>query len=165
MKTKIFAAVLAVTALTACSKSSKNDPTITSAAASAAASDKGGIKGSCNLRKENGNCSEETEKSDPMGLSKGLCEALKGTWSEGKCPQDNLVGSCTDKDGSTIYYYSDGPTGRDVDDAKSSCEVINEGKFTALAQPKPLASDPPKHAAAPAAAPKAKPAPSAKPKH
>jgi hypothetical protein len=160
MKTMIFAAALAVFSLAACSKSSKNDATTTSATTP----DKpGGVTGSCNLRKEASTCSEETEKSDPMGLSKGLCGALKGVWIDGKCPQDNVVGTCADKDGSMTYYYSDGEAARDVDGAKSSCEIINEGKFTALAAPASSAAAP-AHTAA-ASAPKPKPAGSAKPKH
>jgi hypothetical protein len=154
---KNLAVALAVFALVGCGRSSKNDPTTTTSATTAA-----GIKGSCNLRKEASTCSEETEKSDPMGLSKGLCEALKGVWIEGKCPQDNVVGTCGDKDGSTTYYYSDGQAARDVDGAKSSCEIINEGKFTAVAVPAAASTQ-----AAAKAAPKAKPpaAGSAKAKH
>jgi hypothetical protein len=103
MKTKILAAAFAVLSLAACSKSAKKDATTTSA--TTADKPGGGVKGSCNLRKEASTCSEETEKSDPMGLSKSLCGALKGVWIDGKCPQDGVVGTCADKDGSTTYYY------------------------------------------------------------
>jgi hypothetical protein len=139
-------AALCLFALVGCGKSTKNDPTTTSAATAKAAS---AMKGSCNLRKEASTCSEETDKSDPMGLAKGLCDALKGTWSDGKCPQDSVVGSCVDKDGSNTYYYADGDAPRDLDSAKSSCEVLNEGKFTAIATATPpkAANDPPSPAA------------------
>jgi hypothetical protein len=130
-------ALVALAALPACGKSTSTDPTTTSASASTAA---GGITGSCNVRKEASTCSEDTEKSDPMGLSKSLCSALKGVWSPGKCPQDAVVGTCSDKDGSTTYYYSDGDAPRDLDSAKSSCEILNEGKFTAIAKPPAAAS-------------------------
>jgi hypothetical protein len=48
-------------------------------------------------------------------------------------------------------YYSDGAAGRDLSDAKSSCEVINEGKFTAVAaakKPDAVPTPSPKAAAA-----------------
>lgn len=128
-----------------CGKSTKSDSTSTTAAAVEGK----GMKGSCNLRKETSTCSEESDKSDPMGLAKGLCDALKGTWSTDPCPKDNIVGTCSDKDGSVTSYYADGDAPRDLDDAKASCEVINEGKFTAIAAPKPKAVA----TAAPAAAP------------
>jgi hypothetical protein len=128
------AVALAVFSLVACGKSDKTDPTTTGASAAAAA---GGSTGSCNVRKEASTCSEDTEKSDPMGLSKSLCSALKGVWSPGKCPEDAVVGTCADKDGSTTYYYADGDAPRDLDSAKSSCQILNEGKFTAIAKPPP----------------------------
>ncbi len=124
---------LTLASLFACGKSDKADPMTTGATAASKAP--GGILGSCNVRKEASTCSEETEKSDPMQLSKSLCSALKGVWSEGKCPQDAVVGTCIDKDGSTTYYYADGDAPRDLDSAKSSCEIISEGKFTAVAKP------------------------------
>jgi hypothetical protein len=160
MNTKTLSA-LAILTLAACGRSSKTDGApLTSATTSAEHS---GVKGSCSLRKEASTCNEETEKSDPMGLSKGLCEALKGVWSDGKCPQDKVVGTCADKDGSTTYYYSDGEAARDVDGAKSSCEIINEGKFTAIAAPAPSAAT--AKSTPPPAAPKPKATSSAKPKH
>ncbi len=150
------ATTLVVFTLVACGKSDKTDSATTTAAAAKAP---GGVIGSCNVRKEASTCSEDTEKSDPMGLSKSLCSALKGVWSEGKCPQDALVGTCADKDGSTTYYYADGDAPRDLDSAKSSCEIINEGKFTAIAKPATAATS---TAAAAATAP-SKPAAAPKP--
>jgi hypothetical protein len=153
-----FAAVaLATLSVVACGKSTTTDPTTTGASATTAASAAGGITGSCNVRKEASTCSEDTEKSDPMGLSKSLCSALKGVWTPGKCPQDGVVGTCADKDGSTTYYYADGDSPRDLDSAKASCETINEGKFTAIAKPPPPAA-PSTATPKPASAPAAKPA-------
>jgi hypothetical protein len=163
MNKKTLAAALSMLALAGCSRSSNNDAATTTSATTA---DKaaGGVKGSCNLRKEASTCNEETQKSDPLGLSKGLCEALKGVWIDGKCPQDSVVGTCADKDGSMTYYYSDGQAARDVDAAKSSCEIINEGKFTAVAAPAAPSGTTAK--AAPAATtPKPKPIGPSKPKH
>lgn len=155
MRTPITTALAALTltlTLAGCGKSTKSDGTTTTSAAVVAA---GGMKGSCNLRKEASTCSEETDKSDPIGLAKGLCDALKGTWSDGPCPKDNVVGACLDKDGSTTAYYADGDAPRDLDDAKASCETINEGKFTALTAPKPK----PTVAAAPPPTPPTTPKP------
>jgi hypothetical protein len=129
--------------LVACGKATKSDATTTSAAAATS----NAVKGSCNLRKEQSTCSEETERSDPMGLAKGLCDALKGVWTSGKCPQENIVGVCVDKDESNTYYYSDGDAPRDLDSAKSSCEILNEGRFTARTAR--AAANDPKPAAAP----------------
>jgi hypothetical protein len=157
MKIAFLAPALVAAALTtvACGKTPKTDSTTTTAATTDTKA-AGGIKGSCNLRKDTGTCSQETDKSDDMGLAKGLCEALKGTWSTGPCPQDDKVlGTCADKDGSTTFYYSDGDAPRDLDDAQVSCEKISEGKFTAIAKPKTAV------AAAPAAAPKNAPKPAA----
>jgi hypothetical protein len=157
--TLVAAALVAVAFASGCSKSPKTDTTTTTAAT---ADSKSGIKGSCNLRKDTGSCSQETDKSDDMGLAKGLCDALKGTWSTGPCPQDDkVVGTCADKDGSMTVYYSDGDAPRDLDDAKSACETINEGKFTAIAAPKTAQATPapnPAPKAAPKAAAPAKPA-------
>lgn len=140
MRTGMTTALLTLTAaLTAgatvgCGKSAKTEGTTTT---SAAVVGKDAMKGSCNLEKAASTCSEESEKSDPLGLAKGLCDALKGTWSDGPCPKANVVGTCLDKDGSLTSYYSDGDAPRDLDDSKASCETLNEGKFTALAAPKP----------------------------
>lgn len=148
---------LAALAAAGCGKSTKTDSATTTSAAVGS-----GMKGSCNLRKQASTCSEETEKSDPMGLAKSLCDALKGTWSEVPCPKDNVVGTCLDKDGSTTAYYADGDSPRELDDAKASCETISEGKFTAIAAPKATAAAAPTTPAAPAAKPAAKP-PAGKP--
>jgi hypothetical protein len=132
-----LAAAMAVVCA-ACGKSTKAEGTTTTSAAVVA---KGAsLKGSCDLRSQAGTCSEETGASDPMGLAKGLCDALKGVWSEGPCPTGDVVGTCLDKDGSTTAYYAGGAAPRDLDDAKSSCETISEGKFTAVAAPKPTAT-------------------------
>src|SRR5262249_54251668 len=144
------AALVAVAFASGCGKSPKTDTTTTTAATTES---KSGIKGSCNLRKDTGTCSQETDKSDDMGLAKGLCEALKGTWSTGPCPQDDkVVATCSDKDGSMTVYSADGDAPRDLDDAKVSCETINEGKFTAIRAPKTaaVAAAPAKPAAKPA---------------
>jgi hypothetical protein len=136
--TTALAALTLTLALTTsgCGKTAKTDGTTTTSAAAVTKR----LKGSCNLRSQASTCSEETDASDPMDLAKGLCDALKGTWSEGTCPKDNIVGTCLDKDGSTTSYYADGEAPRDLDDAKSSCETISEGKFTAIAAPKPAAT-------------------------
>ena len=143
-------ATLALATTAGCGKSAKTDGTTTTSAAIVAK----GMKGSCDLRNQAGTCSEETDASDSMGLAKGLCDALKGAWSDAPCPKDNAVGTCLDKDGSTTTYYAGGESPRDLDDAKASCETISEGKFTAALVPPPKAT-----VAAPAATTTAAPKP------
>jgi len=155
---RIAAVTLVLSSALACGKSTSTDPTTTGASANAAAA-AGGITGSCNVRKVASTCSEDTEKSDPMGLSKSLCSALKGVWTPGKCPQDALVGTCADKDGSTTYYYLDGDAPSDADSAKAACETLSEGKFTLIAKPPAPAAA----SATATAAPKPTPATAPKP--
>jgi hypothetical protein len=122
--------------LTACGKKSEENKgtTTTTSAASGGGS---ALRGSC-TQKETAlspkRCSEDTEKSDPLELAKSFCEGMQGTWADkGACATDGRVASCAAKSGSTTYYYDSGESS--LDDAKSHCETILEGKLTVIAQP------------------------------
>lgn len=120
--------------LTACGKKSEdNKGTTTTTSASGGSA----LRGSCTQKAtalSPKRCSEDTEKSDPLELAKSFCEGMQGAWADkGGCGADARVASCAAKSGSTTYYYDSGDTS--LDDAKSHCESILEGKLTVLAQP------------------------------
>jgi hypothetical protein len=95
----------------------------------------GAIKGSCSLRTTASSCSQETDKSDELGLAKGLCEAIKGTWADhAPCPEDHLVAKCEAKEGHVTSYYSDGALPYDADSAKEACNLPGD-KLTLVAAP------------------------------
>ncbi len=57
-------------------------------------------------------------------LAEHLCDLAGGRWSSDPCPDKNVLGSCDDKEGTVIYYYSTG--GRPYDDkrARQACKDI-----------------------------------------
>jgi len=72
-------------------------------------------------------CSEYTKGSMELlgeDFYKGMCELTSGKWSTGKCPTENLTGTCDDGAGGVTYYYSTGDLQYSAESAKSSCDLL-----------------------------------------
>jgi hypothetical protein len=53
-------------------------------------------------------CREFTAVSNPAewGVRESLCSSLRGTWTHGPCPSDNVVATCTKPDGTATLALS-----------------------------------------------------------
>lgn len=120
-------------ALAAC----KNDPPKQEAEAKDAAAApvaRAGVVASCEMISAVGSCTEWAKLS--MGLERGLCQGLKGSYVEGAgagCTATNELGRCAMADGEVKHYYSAaaGPTGYTLADAERDCTSPElAGKFT-----------------------------------
>jgi len=99
------------------------------AAAPVAAAAPGAIKGSCNIIKTLGTCTEYTEAAFALGESfvKGTCT---GTYTAGACP-DKALGTCAIDGGQFKKYYPGGNFDFKTDDAAKECKELSNGKWTA----------------------------------
>ena len=119
-------------ALAAC----KNDPPKQDVAKDAASAPvaRAGVAASCEMISAVGSCTEWAKLS--MGLERGLCQGLKGSYVEGAgagCTAANEVGRCALADGEVKHYYgaSASPTGYTPADAERDCTSPElGGKFT-----------------------------------
>lgn len=121
--------------------------------------------GACNKVSNVGKCTEYDMSKDPLGVSKGGCEATDGKWQTAACPTDKTFASCTTGESKIIYYAGTTPKDSlltmDEEFAKLDCEMMSgklaiTGSSKAVAGPgeaKPAAASAKK---APAAAPKKK---------
>lgn len=130
-------ALFALLALAAC----KNDPPKTDPAAEAkdaapAPVARPGVVASCEMISAVGSCTEWAKLS--MGLERGLCQGLKGSYVEGVgagCTATNELGRCAMADGEVKHYYTAaaGPTGYTAADAERDCTSPElAGKYTAV---------------------------------
>ncbi len=136
MKTSYCALALVLTASVA-SFGCKKDPPPPPPADPKAQTGKPGVVASCDMIAAVGSCNEWAKLA--MGLEKGLCTGLKGTFVEGAtagCPTKGEIGSCALAGGEVRHYYGValGPQGYTAPDAEKDC-VSPEigGKFTAVA--------------------------------
>lgn len=117
----------------------KKDPPVDSSPKDAApTTGKVGVVASCDMTTVVGSCNEYAKLS--MGLEKGLCQGLKGTFAEGAqagCPTKDEVGRCTMSDGEVRHYYglAVGAHGFTAADAEKDCVSSPEigGKFSPAA--------------------------------
>lgn len=64
-------------------------------------------------------------------VAKGCAD--EGTWGEGPCPREGLVGTCQlpDSVSGTHYYYSNGTQAYDLARARAMCATVTGTTFTA----------------------------------
>jgi hypothetical protein len=132
-------------AASACGRAAKQDakPSQTQTSSASQVVAKPTSKASCDLATELGTCTEYKPAAS-FGLEKSLCEAAKGRFALGGCPEGARIGACTMSDGEVKLYYADpaprGPRGAhddtghgmSVDEAKADCEgAASRGVFTA----------------------------------
>jgi hypothetical protein len=86
--------------------------------------------GACTVKSAK-SCSETklNNPDDSATYGKMCAEVEKGTWAEGPCPMENVVGECNSASaGRTVYY-------KGAKDAKHTCEqMVMGGVFTAAAR-------------------------------
>ncbi len=130
-------ACVACLALAGCSKNEAPKVDVSAKDASSAVAPRAGVVASCEMISAVGSCTEWAKLS--MGLERGLCQGLKGSYVEGAgagCTAANEVGRCAMADGELKHYYSTaaGPTGYTAADAERDCLSPElAGKFTRTA--------------------------------
>jgi len=86
--------------------------------------------GACTVKADK-NCSETklNNPGDSETYGKQCADISKGTWADGPCPMDNVVGECNSASaGRTVYY-------KGAKDPKHHCEqMVMGGAYTAAAK-------------------------------